>query len=426
MSQGILCSWPLRTLRGVVSCDPVRISVKAECAPSAGKDMAKCFPQGLVDLDTPPPTPPRKSRRVSQETPKQASKDKPVAPVRIKLERGEPSSCHDMSGTSVGQVCKTEASTVLVKQESCASPPGEHESIASLLPALPPKAGMTAKEKKQADKQERLLLKQGQAAVKAYKLRFNEDWFAQHKYHCATGHWQDFQKKLGQNDVASLDCEACNAVVSQLRDASPGKLVVADEPQPALAPSKISNLDRLDRLKKQEGLSDAAKGRRPRSAGTPLFHRLWDWLAQRRDGVYRRYEACKLYCTICDTIVDAKRESTCWFVLQHESYDRHWLAVHPSEDNRRFCKGIVLTAKPLTERQYLVEEHLTAFEMWMALDMPWACGKQIAHACYVTQDAPVVRCSGCEKSPAVLKDEETVCGNCVRLPVCGLRVYMGL
>ena len=413
------CSCCLRILHGVLSStEPVHISVKAECAPSAGIDMAKAFPQGVVAVDTPPSTPPRKSRRLAQETPQQASK----APVRIKRERDEPSSC---------QVCKAEASTVLVKQEGGASAANavaaagdEHDSIASLLPL--PRTEMTAKEKKQADKQERLLLKQGQAAVRAYKLRFNEDWFAKHQFHCASGHWQEFQKKLGQNDVAALGCEACNTVVLKLCEASPAPLLQADAPEPAVPRSKVSNLERLERLKKEEGLSHQAKGRRPRSAGTPLCHRLWDWLAQRRDGVYQRHEACKLYCTICDTVVDAKRESTCWFVLQHESYDRHWLAVHPDEDNRRFCKGVVLTAKPVTDREYLVEEHLTAFEMWTALDMPWACGKQIAHACYVLQDAPVVRCSGCEKSPAVLKDGETVCSNCARLVGCGILRVRGL
>ena len=164
---------------------------------------------------------------------------------------------------------------------------------------------------------------QADAIAKAGGITFHGNWFKAHKFHCDENHWQDFRIALGKGDLETLNCEICTKLA--LQTGQP-ETPVEDAPKKKVPASKLDSNTRLEKLKAEEGLAGSSRGRRPRSEEQkPLCFRLPDWLRERRPDVYISQDGnrLRLYCTYCDTVIDAKRESTIFFVLQHESYRQH-------------------------------------------------------------------------------------------------------
>lgn len=145
---------------------------------------------------------------------------------------------------------------------------------------------------------------------------------------------------------------------------------------------------------------------------------LFDWVKERRSHVYIHSHACKFTCTLCGVEVDAKRSSSIHFLLQHETYDTHWLQVHPNE-KPRLCQGLKIVPRPESDREYHIETCTRSLQVWLSLDSPWSGQQTLPHACYMetvnSEDVCWVRSRPCAASPPVLQAGETACLNCRKL-----------
>ncbi|CAE6963501.1 unnamed protein product [Symbiodinium sp. CCMP2592] len=398
----------LRSVRSMTSRpgDGAGLSVKPEAAPTFGMPLSSCFPESLIVLEPPSEspvgTPPRKVPRVAgSETTHAASE------ALVKKEAAD--SNMDIDPPEF-QEAATEDVKMEVKTEPACDGDADEEVPLTALVGQPPAKLSGAQASKKPTKEEKLLLKKADAMLAAYGTGFPA-WFKVHSFHGVKGHWNQFKLKLAADSIGSLGCRSCSTffrsldaskvqqqqqlVVPSEGDEVPAGEVVLLDPaalKPQQPRSKITGAERLEVLKREEGVGPVPKG----PSGTAI----------KDVGASSLVE------------VDAKRDSTIHFLLQHECYDMHWTRAHSDEIPRQ-CRGVKIIPRSESSQEYHIETCTRSLQVWMGLDFPWSGQQSLPHGCYMeTVDSEVicwVRCRPCQTSPAVLQPGEDACVNCRKL-----------
>ncbi|CAE7268992.1 unnamed protein product [Symbiodinium sp. KB8] len=430
------------------------LSCKPECAPSLKRNMDKAFPEKVILLDTPPATPPRsKSSKLKQEldTP---PRSKPAVPVFPPDGRGSKRGRSPASpNESVSLVKQEEAeqafpagpseSLSLVKQEEAeqAFPPDpsvclslvKHEeaeaeeaddslplsALRSPLPAVEPQLSSTAgpcthrplhseKLKGRELRAQNKLIKQGADILYSYGITFQKPFFVAHNYNHPKHHWRDFQIAAAEGKLDEVTCEICKRLVQECMQGDGSKEL---KPQ---QPSRISMAERMEILRREEGIAELKKGRPPKAGiprEIPLHMRFFDWMSERRPGCYEHIEKCRVRCLVCDCVVDNKRGNSIHLLLQHESTDGHWAKTRATKLPR--CQGIPVAK--MDPGDYKAADYQASFDAWVREECPWSCSQSLPHACYMQEDGAWLRADQCEEAATELKEGDRACKKCCKL-----------
>ena len=141
--------------------------------------------------------------------------------------------------------------------------------------------------------------------------------------------------------------------------------------------------NRLQALQMQEGIraESTRKGRRSSAQrqDMPLHCRLHAWLDARRAGVYKKVKSNVVRCVHCNVCIQTVRDSTIFFILQHECSDEHWHFFHQNQNtelHRSPCNGVLLHDR---SGGTLAHEELESFQLWLSHGAPW--NVSIGHRC---------------------------------------------
>ena len=421
--------------------------------------MAACFPGMHVDLSTPPNTPPRPMSRSSQpleQTPRhqkasqaQRGVKRPVVPSGVpsmpivkteplvqQMPKGQKAAA-EQRGVKRPVVPSDVPSMPIVKTESIDDDPDEAVPLTDLAREAPDSCvavkdeavddagkddGKDAGEAKKR-KLRKKMVELGSQLCRRLKMSFHDTWHPRHKYMVPPGHWEEFRLALATKAYGSIKCETCRELLSEmeLQPASSGD--PNEDPMEALTPtlreqsaSKALRAERLAVLRKEEGLDDSvAKGRRKKVEQPPLHQKLFDWITARRATVYTKAAVKEgqlmLHCQICQLDVNAKRDSTIHFLLQHEASESHWQKVRGAQP--RLCRGLKMEAESQLTT-YHVQTIGCTFGAWVEEGMPWHMMKECGHGCYVDAETkePWIRSQACERKPSELTNGEDVCRCC--------------
>ncbi|CAE7223765.1 unnamed protein product [Symbiodinium sp. CCMP2592] len=406
------------------------LSTKAEHAPSKGRDMQQAFPEQVLDLVTPPSTPAKKRRMPAAATPVQTK-------VTMKIKAESRSMGARVPGSSETTVPECQVPDQLPLQSNLPSNDpspdalvkheGEDEEDRPLVPrgkiktealALTeaPQAVKALPVTRLQQKEARREQQRGKDICAAAGFDFHKHWFPRHDYAAKRGHWPDFPAAVAMSDVAALPCALCTELSEEFNlmnvEAS------AAPKQYKSKPSMAVMTQRLAELKKQEGLEDAKRGRRPKNqTETPLSHRLFDWISEKRCNIYTRAahptKPLMFWCSLCKQELDAVRPSSIFWILQHESYDQHWSLAH--EEAPHVCEGLPVQPGGGAERIFRLQ---ASFRCWAEHDMPWTSNKGRKHACHCKEKIPYLRCLACSQEKKLLDPgtgPQRACGGCLAL-----------
>ena len=144
-------------------------------------------------------------------------------------------------------------------------------------------------------------------------------------------------------------------------------------------------------------------GRRPKNGDKQALHEnLFEWLQQRRPDKYHHVGGPKIHlnCLVCGERVAAMRNSTIFFVLQHEAHDTH----HQAEMKMAKvpCRGINVAAAPAAlEHKTPAHDLRASLVLWASHGCPWHAANYTCR-CDVRGDSTVlVQCTKCVDSPEV-------------------------
>ena len=188
------------------------LNVKAEAAPSMGKDFLSAFPEGTIEiLDSPVRTPVKKEGKLDNRSPS-VDKGKPPQQRSVKTEAASPTS-GSANAACASLVGKTEA----VEEE-------EEKPLASLnaqvVPGPPDKLQVATqadcKAARAAAKEERQLMQQGRDVCAAKKLDFHAHWFPRHKFSAPKNHWEAFSLpwRTGKSQRTARHVRSCMRTLS--------------------------------------------------------------------------------------------------------------------------------------------------------------------------------------------------------------------
>ena len=134
------------------------------------------------------------------------------------------------------------------------------------------------------------------------------------------------------------------------------------------------------------------------------------------------YEAYFAYClgtNSGDVVFAASRESSVYWVLQHEAGEGHF---RRSRGDQSRCKGLQLSGgtpgsgggTPGSVRRVLAESQAETFRLWIEHACPWHM-RTIRHACHMSGGFPVVQCPGCSNQPKLVPTDHRSCVGCTAL-----------
>ena len=391
----------------VPSC-PAFLSQKPECAPSRQRDMAAAFP-GIVVVDSPSPA--------------RAAKAEPCEPA-APLSSAPQSSPSNSPRTPPTRRQRSVSMSPPKTEEPAPVADMKRERSRSPLAIVPQKgrlAGVLLSKEQQREERlkkrcARQLEDQGGQVCRSNSITFHGEWFPRHGHHAPAGHWSDFRQALAKGDVSSLQCEVCSQIVADLVKVTDADVPVSPLKSSAKRKMEACYNERMELLRRQEGIGAPKKGRRPKpKEGDPVV--LWmdldTWIRVRRRDVYvvADEDTSMLHCNLCNDNFKFHRKSTIHWVLQREATDDHWYRVHEAPGAQ--CLGFPIP----TERSTITRLHCIpdSLARWFDLGWPWTHQHALEHACYVSEDGvKYVRAKSCAEGMQYQTRSEDlpVCARC--------------
>ena len=186
--------------------------------------------------------------------------------------------------------------------------------------------------RRRKSKEETAIAQTGKSMAFQLGIDFHAKFQPAHGFHLEAKHWMKFQMQLAKGLVSpsDLNCAACTEIMDEVAVAYQALVEEGVECAPS-RPVTVAHAgftERLEELKRLEGMTDIPLGRRApghSDHSAPLWQDLYRWLNVRRPGMYVVLGTGKvdLKCTLCMSKFSAHRTSNIFFVLQHEAHGTH-------------------------------------------------------------------------------------------------------
>ena len=246
-------------------------------------------------------------------------------------------------------------------------------------------------------------------------LQFTSSFQRLHQNVVPKNHWRNFCIYLALGMTPHPQCGMCQKVMSQA-----SMTIEEAELEVPGGPEFVKQM----RLTKPAA-AGIVRGRPKKGQAT---FNLWQWLESDRKGQYEHLPAeagkpAALKCLACKAEISLIRESTNFFVVQHEQSKKHKTSISHADGSLQVCAGI--DVKKFNAEIEELRGWDPAFEVWAAAGFPWnnnsvapapSPSKTARHACHRGEDTHVViQADICDREQHNRQPEKAWCCHCERL-----------
>lgn len=230
-------------------------------------------------------------------------------------------------------------------------------------------------------------------AVRKVGIDYHTVFQPSHGYAMPAKHWVDFKtaicdamskrsrdNKEEMTEEMSFTCNVCKSLWSEYVSKKLVDVSDAEECKEGTVEGKANTIMdlRMKYLQEVEGVVKGHRGRKRKAPGAEahteahITQNVGMWLEARRPGTYRAVRPGVVHCWKCQVNVETARQSSIYWILQHECYNTHWDLTHrhhaPASLSLPLCQGIQLTHRGGgTLAHKVIEEFL----VWLRYGGPW-------------------------------------------------------
>ena len=245
----------------------------------------------------------------------------------------------------------------------------------------------------------------GRARFGRMGLNFSQ-FHKMHIFHVVKNHWRDCLIYVSLGMHPHPGCQNCKEMMEEAS-------MTVEEVEKLLPNDKQA----CKQQRASKPVKDGVTRGRPKK-GTSSNFCVWKWLETDRPGMYTRFkpdgDELLVKCNACKSVVNVHRESTDFFIKQHEGYVKHKKAVSSADGTLCQCKGMLV--KEACSKLEPLKGFEEAFVLWAAADFPSHSHSAGEHACFLDSEKEVrIRSEICEREDHNVQPESNWCSHCEKL-----------